>query len=405
MPNCKRAPSASVPDNLKSVNISDFRFQIKPNGQVDIYEKQESFPSPAVPNPKRVFGLLTHPDQNGKEIILQVAFSGNDRGDKCPGNPAILSKKKWVATVKHLGRVLHMTMGSIYDAHGSKHGISSEQIWSYHASHVEKKLAAFAVAVILRETGYRNDLLHITASDLIHLGLQRWTKKPMFRIHISRDPCALCRRYVFALSSLTTIPILIQVAPYVSEVALPSSRRPDAPIISLKREVEIELDMDSVDFRDVDPDTQERLQVALNTPLDPKRQWPEEEACRNPIPTSTDLAGTRADPGIVPTTEHDDHQKTPNGEPAPLTRAQRALIHDHTYRALRSPVTKPVSSPVMDTPSFYAYNLQTAECQQDAVLAQLSDSISPNNPQSRHGSVILADYSPSLGSSPEPEIL
>lgn len=198
---------------------SNFRLQRHTSGSVDVYQKVTSIPGP--PSEAGTFALLTHAAK-GEDIVLRAAFSGNNVDEFLPHRLRLPGG--WEKHVKHVAAALQLRLGAPQDGHGKP--VTEETLWSYHASHVEKKLAVFAVAVLLLEAGGPR-INEATAKDLLELRSisrsWRGDNSPDFTIHVSRPPCNLCQKFVGVLSNVVGVPLGIKVSPFTQDLNPPQS--------------------------------------------------------------------------------------------------------------------------------------------------------------------------------------
>lgn len=151
----------------------------------------------------------------GRHTVLAWAKSGHGAGkngdlvDSAAGSHT-LSNNVWARQVIRLAEVLDLKMDSPFDTMGvsRQDGVSGV----FRASHVEVKLAAHAIELLLHvfsppATAAAADDITATRRRLRELRWARWTdgSRPAFDIVISRKNCDPCHRFVSRLSRLTGV--------------------------------------------------------------------------------------------------------------------------------------------------------------------------------------------------------
>ncbi|KAL6850762.1 hypothetical protein ACO1O0_007888 [Amphichorda felina] len=165
---------------------------------------------------KRTVGFLTLVRGSDRHIVAW-AESGHGAGrigdllDAPPGSP-VLPNRVWTRRVVKLGTLLGFKMGSFFDKMGARGTTTAEdQRGIFRGSHVEVKLAAFAVCLMLKSFGITKDLDNIKRRQLRQLRQVRWKDgtRPSFEIYFSRKNCLRCGFLVKALADITGIPITL----------------------------------------------------------------------------------------------------------------------------------------------------------------------------------------------------
>ena len=149
--------------------------------------------------------------------IVAWAESGHGAGrmkdllDAPPGSP-VLPNRIWTRRVVQLGTLLGFKMGSFFDKMGSRGATTAEDHRGiFRGSHVEVKLAAFAVCLMLESFGITKDLDNVKRRNLRQLRNVSWEDgtRPSFEIYFSRKNCLRCGFLVKALADMTGIPITL----------------------------------------------------------------------------------------------------------------------------------------------------------------------------------------------------
>ena len=159
-------------------------------------------------------------------IILGWAESGHGAGrsgdllDAPPHSP-VLPNHVWTRRVVRVGeRCLGLNMARVFDsmgAYGRDLGTSSNPSRRealrgvFLGSHVEAKLALFAVCLLLRTFGLADDMDRLSARQLAALRGRGvvWQdgSRPVVEVYFSRKNCAPCGRFVEGLRRLTGVGI------------------------------------------------------------------------------------------------------------------------------------------------------------------------------------------------------
>ncbi|ROT42044.1 hypothetical protein SODALDRAFT_347137 [Sodiomyces alkalinus F11] len=156
--------------------------------------------------------------------------------------PRILWKTIWRDRVKRLAPMLKLPLGSIYDGAGKAgSGRETAKQGNYHSSHVEKKLAVFALYTMLKAYGIRTGR-YATAGQIRQLREAIQHEQPgehaQFDIPISRKYCSLCPVFVQRLGNVSGIKFRFKIQHLVQRLPVPSSTtRTDIQVLGTASEV------------------------------------------------------------------------------------------------------------------------------------------------------------------------
>ncbi|PTB75950.1 hypothetical protein M440DRAFT_1265042 [Trichoderma longibrachiatum ATCC 18648] len=158
----------------------------------------------------KVTGFLALKTGNGQQrVVLAWAQSGHgvgSKGDLLDADPNVLPNDLWTKRAISIGRALALRMRRPYDGRLLQTtGIRMEGV--YLGSHVEVKLASYAISILLTRFGITQDLDNISLRDLTALRKASWKDgtKPSFEIYFSRKNCNFCGSFVRKLQHATGI--------------------------------------------------------------------------------------------------------------------------------------------------------------------------------------------------------
>ncbi|KAF4120378.1 hypothetical protein GMORB2_3179 [Geosmithia morbida] len=135
-----------------------------------------------------------------------------------PAGGPVLANTLWTQRVIRVGRLLGLTMERPFDAMGRRrdghhHHHHGEDAGVFLGSHVEAKLAVYAVCLMLRTFGVTDDLdgPSLSLSHLHRLRRARWLDgtRPAFDIFFSRKNCAPCGSLVTRLQDATGLQLTL----------------------------------------------------------------------------------------------------------------------------------------------------------------------------------------------------
>ncbi|PTB66489.1 hypothetical protein BBK36DRAFT_1159522 [Trichoderma citrinoviride] len=148
----------------------------------------------------KVTGFLALKTGNGQQrVVLAWAQSGHgvgSKGDLLDADPNVLPNDLWTKRAISIGRALALRMRRPYDGRLLQTtGIRMEGV--YLGSHVEVKLASYAISILLTRFGITQDLDNISLRDLTALREASWKdgSKPSFEIYFSRKNCNFCGKF------------------------------------------------------------------------------------------------------------------------------------------------------------------------------------------------------------------
>lgn len=157
----------------------------------------------------KTVGFLALNPNDGKRVVLVSAQSGHGSGkygellDPAPG---VLPNNIWTRRVITIGKILGFNMKNPFDS-GSFLQPKPEHEGLFLGSHVEVKLAVYAICVMLKVFNITKQFNNITRRDLKRLKracLQN-SVRPVFEIYFSRKQCNPCRNLVQKLEELTGV--------------------------------------------------------------------------------------------------------------------------------------------------------------------------------------------------------
>lgn len=168
----------------------------------------------------------TNSSSTNTRIILGWAESGHGAGrsgdllDAPPSSP-VLPNHVWTRRVVRVGeRCLGLNMARVFDSMGAygrdlstsgNPGRREALRGVFLGSHVEAKLALFAVCLLLRTFGLADDMDRLSARQLAALRGRGvvWQdgSRPVVEVYFSRKNCAPCGRFVEGLRRLTGVGI------------------------------------------------------------------------------------------------------------------------------------------------------------------------------------------------------
>ncbi|KAL7819174.1 hypothetical protein V8C44DRAFT_130503 [Trichoderma aethiopicum] len=158
----------------------------------------------------KVTGFLALKTGTGQQrVVLAWAQSGHgvgSKGDLLDADPNVLPNDLWTKRAISIGRALALRMRRPYDGRLLQTtGIRMEGV--YLGSHVEVKLASYAISILLTRFGITQDLDNISLRDLTALRKASWKDgtKPSFEIYFSRKNCNFCGSFVRKLQHATGI--------------------------------------------------------------------------------------------------------------------------------------------------------------------------------------------------------
>ncbi|KAL6864232.1 hypothetical protein J3F83DRAFT_154458 [Trichoderma novae-zelandiae] len=158
----------------------------------------------------KVTGFLALKTGNGQQrIVMAWAQSGHgvgSKGDLLDADPNVLPNDLWTKRAICIGRALSLRMRRPYDGRVLQTtGVRMEGV--YLGSHVEVKLASYAISILLSKFGVTQDLDNISLGDLTALREAAWKdgSRPSFEIYFSRKNCHFCGKFVRELQNATGI--------------------------------------------------------------------------------------------------------------------------------------------------------------------------------------------------------
>lgn len=187
----------------------------------------------------KVTGFLALKTGNGQQrVVLAWAQSGHgvgSKGDLLDADPNVLPNDVWTKRAISIGRALALRMRRPYDGRLLQTtGIRLEGV--YLGSHVEVKLASYAISILLTRFGITQDLDNISLRDLTALRKASWKdgSKPSFEIYFSRKNCNFCGKFVQQLQNATGISLKLVwrerlVKKVYEKKELPKRDRPHPP--------------------------------------------------------------------------------------------------------------------------------------------------------------------------------
>ncbi|KAH0490420.1 hypothetical protein TgHK011_001888 [Trichoderma gracile] len=187
----------------------------------------------------KVTGFLALKTGNGQQrVVLAWAQSGHgvgSKGDLLDADPNVLPNDLWTKRAISIGRALALRMRRPYDGRLLQTtGIRMEGV--YLGSHVEVKLASYAISILLTRFGITQDLDNISLRDLTALREASWKdgSKPAFEIYFSRKNCNFCGKFVRKLQNATGISLKLVwrerlVKKVYEKKELPKRDRPRPP--------------------------------------------------------------------------------------------------------------------------------------------------------------------------------
>ena len=238
--------------------MSDMLFQWTAAG-VNVYVLQGSFAGPKVNmTGNRVAGVLAY-QQGGEEQLMATTFSG---GLGHPEDTEMVLGPEWVKNVKHLAKIMGLSVGSIFD--GPK---NRGHAGRWHCSHCEKKLAAFAVSTLLARIGQLpEEFDEVSLYDLEKVRRHDWGvgNEPRLGIHITRSPCQLCVKFVRYLAAFMNVDLSIRVGGLLRAVEPDQFPGRRVPELANHDEDKDDLEFDQDNAADVPVELREGLLAALN---------------------------------------------------------------------------------------------------------------------------------------------
>lgn len=182
---------------------------------------------------QRTVGFITLA-QGSDRHIMAWAESGHGSGRlgdilDAPAQSPVLPNRVWARRVARIGKVLGFKMGSPYDGIGYRLVNTGADLRGiFCGSHVEVKLAVFAVCFLLKAFGITDGLDNIKRRHLRNLRHVRWKDgtRPSFEIYFSRKNCQRCGSLIKTLSEFTGIPLKISWKDRLTEKVYENPSRP-----------------------------------------------------------------------------------------------------------------------------------------------------------------------------------
>lgn len=177
--------------------------------------------------------------------VLALAESGHGAGKMgdlldAPMDSPILANDVWARRTVRIGTLIGCPMKSPFD-HGRRSGdtvvtsvvtgepstLREEMGGMFQASHVEVKLAVYAVCAMLKEFGITTDFDNLTLAHLRRLRRVRWKDgtRPSFEVYFSRQNCPRCAKLVDTLESITGLQIALCWKPRLVKMVYGPARR------------------------------------------------------------------------------------------------------------------------------------------------------------------------------------
>lgn len=167
--------------------------------------------------------------KNDVRHVLAQAESGHGGGPlgdllDAPLDSPILPNDVWSRRTVRIGNLIGCSMDSPYDTGrrdgnmvvtsivtGDQTTLREEMRGLYAGSHVEVKLAVYAVCTMLKEFGITTDFDNLTITQLRKLRRVKWDdgQRPSFEVYFSRKNCPRCGRLVEALEKVTGLKIAL----------------------------------------------------------------------------------------------------------------------------------------------------------------------------------------------------
>ncbi|KAL7935206.1 hypothetical protein V8C35DRAFT_298781 [Trichoderma chlorosporum] len=158
----------------------------------------------------KVTGFLALRTGTGqKRVVLAWAQSGHglgNKGDLLDPEPSVLPNDLWTKRAVNMGRALSLRMNRPYDGRIQQTtGVKIDGV--FQGSHVEVKLAAHAICILLSSFGITQDLDNVSPEHLRALRQAAWNdgSKPAFEIYFSRRNCNFCGKFVRMLQKATGV--------------------------------------------------------------------------------------------------------------------------------------------------------------------------------------------------------
>lgn len=161
--------------------------------------------------------------------VLALAESGHGAGKQgdlldAPMDSPILANDVWARRTVRIGELIGCPMKSPFD-HGRRNGdeivtsvvtgeqstLREEMGGMFQASHVEVKLAVYAVCAMLQEFNITTDFDNVTLAQMRKLRRVKWKDgtRPSFEVYFSRKNCPRCAKLVDALEDITGLQIAL----------------------------------------------------------------------------------------------------------------------------------------------------------------------------------------------------
>ncbi|TFA99470.1 hypothetical protein CCMA1212_008700 [Trichoderma ghanense] len=324
----------------------------------------------------KVTGFLALKTGNGQQrVVLAWAQSGHGigrKGDLLDADPNVLPNDLWTKRAISIGRALALRMRRPYDGRLLQTtGIRLEGV--YLGSHVEVKLASYAISILLTRFGITQDLDNVSLRDLTALREASWKdgSKPSFEIYFSRKNCHFCGKFVRKLQSATGISLkLIWRERLVKKVYekkdLPKRDRPRPPqeVIQIDIAENMIMDevciIDTIDLSDDLPSLAELINLTRDTPNNNNNNTLD-------INSTIDLSATEHQPPERAATVTDTFieglaycvgqiDECPSGARDAIVRfaARRRRAEDHANNNNNNNINKPLpATPQMAPPGYY----------------------------------------------------